>query len=48
VAVRCAMAWGALLKRGFGSDVNALLAWWREQKDLITPQSTQQSSAEHR
>ncbi|WP_418316883.1 hypothetical protein [Piscinibacter sakaiensis] len=25
----CAMAWDALLKRHFGGDVNALLAWWR-------------------
>lgn len=47
-AVRCAMAWDALLKRGFANDVNALLAWWREQRDLITTQSTQQLSAERR
>lgn len=37
-AVRCAMAWDALLKRGFANDVNALLAWWREQRDLTTTQ----------
>lgn len=26
--VRCAMAWDALLKRVFGDDVDALMAWW--------------------
>ena len=30
-AVRCAMAWDALLQRAFAGDVEALLAWWREQ-----------------
>jgi hypothetical protein len=31
--VMCAMAWDALLQRGFGGDVNALLAWWRARRD---------------
>lgn len=26
---RCAMAWDALLRRAFGGDVDALIAWWR-------------------
>lgn len=47
-AVQCAMAWDALLKRGFANDVNALLAWWREHRDLTTTQSTQPSGAERR
>lgn len=47
-AVQCAMAWDALLKRGFANDVNALLAWWREQRDLTTTPSTQQPGAERR
>ncbi len=33
-AVPCAMAWDALLKRGFAGNVEALLAWWRAQRDL--------------
>ena len=33
-AVRCAMAWDALLKQDFNGDVNGLLAWWREHRDL--------------
>lgn len=31
-AVRCAMAWDALLKRDFKGDVHSLLAWWREHR----------------
>lgn len=47
-AVQCAMAWDALLKRGFANDVNALLAWWREHKNSTATQSTQQPGAERR
>ncbi len=32
-AVPCAMAWDTLLKREFGGDVDALLAWWRAHRD---------------
>lgn len=32
-AVPCAMAWDALLKRQFGGDVAALLAWWRAHRE---------------
>lgn len=32
-AVPCAMAWDALLKREFGGNVDAMLAWWRAQRD---------------
>jgi hypothetical protein len=28
-AMPCAMAWDALLRRGFGGNVDSLLAWWR-------------------
>lgn len=28
-AVPCAMAWDALLRRGFNGDIDALLTWWR-------------------
>jgi len=34
-AVPCAMAWDALLRRGFNGDVNALLAWWRAHRDEV-------------
>lgn len=47
-AVRCAMAWDALLKRGFANDVHALLAWWREQRVSTTAQSKHQPGAEYR
>lgn len=30
--VLCAMAWDALLKNSYGGDVQALLAWWRAQR----------------
>ena len=36
--VRCALAWDALLKRGFTNDVGALLAWWKDQRDSTTTQ----------
>jgi len=32
-AVPCAMAWDALLKRGFDGNVDGLLAWWRAHRD---------------
>jgi hypothetical protein len=32
-AVPCAMAWDALLRRGFDGHVDALLAWWRVHRD---------------
>jgi hypothetical protein len=32
-AVPCAMAWDALLKRQFGGNVEAFLAWWRAHRD---------------
>ncbi len=28
----CAMAWDALLERGYSGDVRALLAWWRNER----------------
>lgn len=31
--VLCAMAWDALLQREFGGDVQALLTWWRAQRE---------------
>ena len=30
-AIPCGMALDSLLRRGFGGDFDALLAWWREQ-----------------
>ncbi len=33
-AIRCAMAWDALLKRDFNGDVEGLLAWWRKNRHL--------------
>lgn len=32
-AVPCAMAWDTLLKREFGGDIDALLAWWRAHRE---------------
>lgn len=37
--VLCAMAWDALLKSGFSGDVQALLAWWRAQRQAQTEAS---------
>ena len=34
-AVPCAMAWDALLKRGFNGDIDALLAWWRAHRNDV-------------
>lgn len=31
--LQCAMAWDALLRRGFAGKVDALLAWWRISRD---------------
>jgi hypothetical protein len=30
---RCAMAWDALLRRVFAGDVDALIAWWKANRD---------------
>ena len=30
--ILCAMAWDTLLKRRFGGDVQAFLAWWRPRR----------------
>ncbi len=32
-AMPCAMAWDALLKREFGGNLDAMLAWWRARRD---------------
>jgi hypothetical protein len=47
-AVMCAMAWDALLKRGFTHDVEAMLAWWRENRDATPARSAQLRDAERR
>jgi hypothetical protein len=31
-AAACSMSYEALLKRGFGGDFQAMLAWWRSQR----------------
>jgi hypothetical protein len=31
-AATCSMSYEALLKRGFGGDFQAMLAWWRSQR----------------
>lgn len=33
---QCAMAWDALLRRVFAGDVDALIAWWRVNRDAST------------
>jgi hypothetical protein len=33
-AATCSMGYEALLKRGFGGDFKAMLAWWRTQRDV--------------
>ena len=42
--VLCAMVWDALLKRGFDGDVQALLVWWRAQREAQQPASSAQPS----
>lgn len=32
----CAMAWDALLRRVFAGDVDALIIWWRANRDENT------------
>jgi len=35
-AATCSIGYEALLKRGFGGDFKAMLAWWRTQRDGST------------
>ena len=35
-AAACSIGYEALLKRGFGGDFKAMLAWWRTQRDGST------------
>jgi len=36
-AVACAIAWDTLLRREYGGDIDSLLAWWREHRDVDQP-----------
>lgn len=36
-AAACSFGYEALLKKGFGGNFHALIAWWQSQKDAASP-----------